>query len=49
MIENNLTIGNNIKDYLGREYAVAVPNGTIAIYLSLLSAGIKDGMKVAVL
>ena len=48
--ENNLTLEleNNIRNYLGREYAVAVPNGTIAIYLSLLSAGIKDGMKVAV-
>ena len=48
--ENNLTLEleNNTRNYLGREYAVAVPNGTIAIYLSLLSAGIKDGMKVAV-
>ena len=48
--ENKLTLEleNNIRNYLGREYAVAVPNGTIAIYLSLLSAGIKDGMKVAV-
>ncbi len=48
--ENKLTLEleNNIKNYLGREYAVAVPNGTIAIYLALLSAGIKDGMKVAV-
>ena len=48
--ENNVTkeLENDIKNYLGREYAVAVPNGTIAIYLSLLSAGITDGMKVAV-
>ena len=48
--ENKLTLEleNNIKNYLGREYAVAVPNGTIAIYLALLSAGVKDGMKVAV-
>ena len=48
--ENKLTLEleNNTRNYLGREYAVAVPNGTIAIYLSLLSAGIKDGMKVAV-
>ena len=48
--ENKLTLEleNNTRTYLGREYAVAVPNGTIAIYLSLLSAGIKDGMKVAV-
>ena len=38
--ENKLTLEleNNIKNYLGREYAVAVPNGTIAIYLALLSA-----------
>ena len=48
--ENNVTkeLENDIKNYLGRDYAVAVPNGTIAIYLSLLSAGITDGMKVAV-
>ena len=48
--ENNVTkeLENDIKNYLGREYALAVPNGTIAIYLSLLSAGITDGMKVAV-
>ena len=48
--ENKVTnkLENDIKNYLGREYAVAVPNGTIAIYLSLLSAGITDGMKVAV-
>ena len=48
--ENKVTkeLENEIKSYLGREYAVAVPNGTIAIYLSLLSAGITDGMKVAV-
>lgn len=38
----------NIKNYVGRKYAVAVPNGTIAIYLGLLSLGIKKGMKVAV-
>lgn len=39
---------NSIKSYLNRDYAVAVPNGTIAIYLSLLAAGVKEGMKVGV-
>ena len=34
--------------YLDRKYAVAVPNGTIAIYLALLAAGVQKGMKVAV-
>ena len=38
----------NIKDYVDRKYAVAVPNGTIAIYLSLLSLGLTRGKKVAV-
>ena len=35
--ENNVTkeLENDIKNYLGREYAVAVPNGTIANYLYL--------------
>ena len=37
-----------IKNYLDRNYAVAVPNGTIAIYLSLLAAGVKENMKVVV-
>jgi len=27
-----------IADFVGRKYAVTVPNGTIAIYLSLLAA-----------
>ena len=41
--EHKLTedLENQIKQYLDREYAVAVPNGTIAIYLSLLAAGVK--------
>ena len=39
---------NSIKSYLSRDYAVAVPNGTIAIYLSLLAAGVKEGMKVGI-
>ena len=39
---------NNIKNYVNRKYAIAVPNGTIAIYLSLLSLGLTKGKKVAV-
>lgn len=38
----------NIKNYVNRKYAVAVPNGTIAIYLALLSLGIRKGNRVAV-
>lgn len=37
-----------ISENLNRKYAIAVPNGTIAIYLALLSVGIKKGSKVAV-
>ena len=38
----------NIKNYVERKYAIAVPNGTIAIYLSLLSLGLTKGKRVAV-
>ena len=37
-----------IKNYVGRNHAIAVPNGTIAIYLSLLASGVKKGDRVAV-
>ncbi len=37
-----------IKEFVNRKYAVAVPNGTIAIYLALLASGIKKGDRVAV-
>ena len=37
-----------IKTYVGRKHSTAVPNGTIAIYLSLLAAGITIGKKVGV-
>ena len=37
-----------IADFVGRKYAIAVPNGTIAIYLSLLAAGLTEGKRVAV-
>jgi len=39
---------NKIKKYVNRKYAIAVPNGTIAIYLSLLANNIGKGKKVAV-
>ncbi len=50
LTEHKLTneFENKISNYLGRKYASAVPNGTIAIYLSLMSLGIKKGDKVAV-
>ena len=37
-----------LKAHVDRKYAVAVPSGTIAIYLSLLASGIKKGHRVAV-
>ena len=37
-----------IAHFVGRKYAIAVPNGTIAIYLSLLAAGLTEGKRVAV-
>ena len=37
-----------LKSHIGRKYAIAVPNGTIAIYLALLAAGVKKGHKVAI-
>ena len=39
---------NNIKDFVGRKYGIAVPNGTIAIYLSLLGLGLEN-KRIAVL
>ena len=39
---------NLISKFVGRSYGVAVPNGTIAIYLSLISAGLTNGKRVAV-
>ena len=39
---------NNIKNYVERSYSIAVPNGTIALYLSLKALGIGKGDKVAV-
>ena len=48
--EHKLTkeLENKIAGYVDRKYAVAVPNGTIAIYLALIASGIKEGHKVAV-
>ena len=50
LTEHKLTksLEENIASYLGRKYAVAVPNGTIAIYLALISKGIGEGNRVAV-
>ena len=50
LTEHKLTneFENKISHYLGRKYAIAVPNGTIAIYLSLMSLGIKKGDRVGV-
>lgn len=39
---------NMLADYLGAKYVSMVPNGTSALYLSLLAAGIGKGDRVAV-
>ena len=48
--EHKLTkdLEDKVAAYVDRKYAVAVPNGTIAIYLALIASGIRDGHKVAV-
>ena len=45
--ENDLTreLEGKIKDFVDRKYALAVPNGTIAIYLALLGLGIGKGKR----
>ena len=37
----------NIAEYVNRKYSIAVPNGTIAIYLALIASGISEGHKVS--
>lgn len=39
---------NNISNYVNRKFGILVPNGTIALYLALLSLGVGPGKKVAV-
>lgn len=39
---------NAVASYVGRKYALALPSGTSAIHLSMLSAGIKEGDEVIV-
>ncbi len=39
---------DKVKQFVNRDSAFCVPNGTIAIYLALLASGIKDGKRVAV-
>lgn len=48
--EHNTTreFETNIAKYVNRKYSLAVPNGTIALYLALLAAGLTKGKKVAV-
>lgn len=50
LTEHNVTktFENNIAHFVNRKFATAVPNGTIAIYLSLLAAGLGKNDKVAV-
>ena len=42
------SLENQISNIVGRKHSVAVPNGTIAIYLSLVANGITKGKRVAV-
>ena len=48
--EHKLTkeLEDKVASYVDRKYAVAVPNGTIAIYLALIASGVREGQKVAV-
>ncbi len=48
--EHKLTkeLEDKLASYVNRKYAVAVPNGTIAIYLALIASGVREGQKVAV-
>ena len=48
--EHNTTreFENKISKFVGRQHAVAVPNGTIALYLSLLASGMSKGKRIAV-
>ena len=48
--EHKLTkeLEDKVASYVNRKYAVAVPNGTIAIYLALIASGVGEGQKVAV-
>ena len=39
-------LNQNIASFVNRNYSTAVPNGTIAIYLALLSAGLKKEVKL---
>ena len=39
---------DQIGKFVGRKYSIAVPNGTIALYLSLLASGLSKGKRVAV-
>lgn len=50
LTEHSITkkLEENIASYIDRRYAVAVPNGTIAIYLALKANGIGQGNRVAV-
>ena len=50
LTENKITseFENKISNHINRNYAVSVPNGTIAIYLSLLALGLNKNSRIAV-
>ena len=50
LTEHSLTrkLEKEISDYLERSYAVAVPNGTVAIYMALKTQGLGAGDRVVV-
>lgn len=50
LTENKVTeeLENRVAEYVNRKFAIAVPNGTQAIYLSLIAAGVEKGSTVAV-
>ena len=46
--KSNKKIRRKNKNFTDRKFCITVPNGTIAIYLSLLAAGISNGKRVAI-
>lgn len=48
--ENKVTrdFEQKIANYIGMKYAVAVPSGTVALYLAVLSLNLKTGSKIGV-
>ena len=48
--ENKVTkdFEQKIASYVGMKFAVAVPSGTVALYLAILALNLKNGSRIAV-